>query len=386
MTQLLDDVQANVAELSTKYADDGQARRERRQLHSEDFAELVTAGLHLTGLPRAHGGLWDSPANSVRQYCKLFRTLAHGDPSVALVTTMHPGVLAFWHHGQAAPSDVAPGWQCQLEHVVAAVDGGHWFGTIASEPGANGDLMASRATARHVGPKNHWLLSGDKYMGSGSGITSFMLTVAKPEGTDIPDVFLIETKDHPWDGSTGVKLTREWDGVGMAATQSHAFRFDDMAVARYGWPDYALGLAPHILPFISALFAAVAMGVLDSATTAAREVMLRRGGRAKALERTLWVQAENRYWVAEQAFSGMVSAIERNEESLWSASHGKLAIADLGESIMSDIGRAVGGQSFSRSAPFAQWAADIRALGYLRPPWPLAHEQIFNQLLDRADT
>jgi alkylation response protein AidB-like acyl-CoA dehydrogenase len=377
------EVHAEVARVSADFAADGQARRERRQLDSADFARLADAGLHLTGVPRARGGLWESPAVSVREYCSLYRTLAHGDSSVALVGTMHPTVIAFWLHGQDAPQPDAQQWGEQLEQVITHVSSGKWFGTIASEPGANGDLLASRAVARHVGPDNHWLMSGDKFMGSGSGVTSFMLTVAKPDGADVPDVFLIDTRQQPWDGSTGVLLVREWDGIGMAATQSHAFRFDEMAVARYAWPDHALTLAPTILPFINAMFAAVALGILDNAMAVARSVLHKRGERTKALEKTLWVQAENQYWLAEQALAGMITAVERADDAVWASGHGKLAIAELGESVMHALERAVGGQAFSRSAPFAQWGADIRALGYLRPPWPLAYDQLYAQAAER---
>ena len=101
---------------------------------------------------------------------------------------------------------------------------GHWFGTISSEPGGGGDLMATRATAS---PDSNgvWRVTGDKQMGSGSGVTSFMITFAVPTGEDTPDIFLIDTRELPWDGSRGATLVREWDGHGMAATQSDAFRY-----------------------------------------------------------------------------------------------------------------------------------------------------------------
>ena len=44
---------------------------------------------------------------------------------------------------------------------------------------------------------------------------------------------------------------------------------------------------------------------------------------------------------------------------------------------MTRIGRVIGGASFSRSHPFGQWANDVKALGFLRPPWALTFEQLF---------
>jgi alkylation response protein AidB-like acyl-CoA dehydrogenase len=76
-------------------------------------------------------------------------------------------------------------------------------------------------------------VTGDKHMGSGSGITSFMITIAVPEGEEAPDIFLLDTRELLWDGSRGATLVREWDGHVMAGTQSHAFRFDGVAAERH---------------------------------------------------------------------------------------------------------------------------------------------------------
>jgi alkylation response protein AidB-like acyl-CoA dehydrogenase len=372
-------VASRTVELSRQFASQGQPRRERRQLARADFECLVECGVHLTGLPITQGGLWRSPSLCVRDYASVYRTLARGDASVALVSTMHPTVLAFWLHGQKPPQEHSASWTAQLEHIHEAVRAGHWFGTIASEPGANGDLMATRAAA--VYEDNQWLMSGDKHMGSGSGMTSYMLTVARPEDEEKPDLFLMDTRAQPWDGSTGASLVREWDGIGMQSTQSHAFRFDRISVSRYAWPGHAFTLVNKIMPFINCLFAAVTLGILDAAMAEARANMSGRATTMKSYERTCWVNAENQYWLAAQALEGMIAGVEGPDDATWSAANGKLAIAGLAESCMSAVARTVGGRAYSRSAPFAQWGEDVRALGYLRPPWPLAYDNIFNLAL-----
>ena len=43
-------------------------------------------------------------------------------------------------------------------------------------------------------------VSGDKHFGSGSGVTSFMITTAVPEGEDAPALFVLDVRDRPWDG------------------------------------------------------------------------------------------------------------------------------------------------------------------------------------------
>ena len=63
-----------------------------------------------------------------------------------------------------------------------------------------------------------------------------MITVAVPEGETAPDMFVLDLREAEWDGSSGVTLTAPWDGHGMAATQSHAFSFEEFPVTRMAWP------------------------------------------------------------------------------------------------------------------------------------------------------
>ena len=56
---------------------------------------------------------------------------------------------------------------------------------------------------------------------------------------------------------------------------------------------------------------------------------------------------------------------------------GKTAIAELAESVMNRLCKVMGGGTYSRHSPFGYWFQDVRALGFLRPPWVLAYEQLF---------
>ena len=42
----------------------------------------------------------------------------------------------------------------------------------------------------------------------------------------------------------------------------------------------------------------------------------------------------------------------------------------------------IGGGTFSRRSPFAAWFEDVRALGFLRPPWGLAYDGLFATSFD----
>ena len=227
------DVLDNVRQIADRFAADRRARQLRTVLIRSEFDELAEAGLPLSGVPTDQGGLWESQRTSTRVICELLRTLARGDSSLALVSAMHPSVLAFWLASPVAPEPYTAAWEMQRRAQFEAVVEGAWWGTITSESGSGGDVLNTKAKARvdDVG----YRLTGAKQFGSGSGITSFMITTAVPDDEAEPDWFVLPVKDVPWDGSSGMKLVGEWDGHGMIATQSHGFVFEAYPATRFAW-------------------------------------------------------------------------------------------------------------------------------------------------------
>lgn len=205
--------------IATEWAAQRSERQGRRYLDRADFDRLFKAGFLRTGVPVDQGGLWDGSQRSVRRYADLIYTIARGDPSVALVASMHPVVLATWMDSFAAPEPYAQAWAEQREWCFQTALNGSWWGTVTSEPGSGGDIMKTRAVAETDG-LGGFRLSGDKHFGSGSGVTDYMITTAKPAGQTTPTMFFLRMGNTVWDGSSGVTLTAEWDGHGMSATQS----------------------------------------------------------------------------------------------------------------------------------------------------------------------
>ena len=52
-------------------------------------------------------------------------------------------------------------------------------------------------------------------------------------------------------------------------------------------------------------------------------------------------------------------------------------MAELAERTCCASRRVLGGGTFSQRSPFAHWFEDVRALGFLRPPWGLAYDALF---------
>ena len=267
-------------------------------------------------------------------------------------------------------------------------------------PGAAGDFLATRATAIPVDsdadagagsgadaafdtgtradvlPGDRFALHGEKHFGSGSQLVSFMVTTARIEGVELPAVFAMDLRDQPWDGTSGLRITREWDGMGMKATQSHAVLLDGVEGTPMVWPDALIECGPAVSSLALSLFSAVVSAICDAAMAEAER---RLGGRPlRPYEDVALTQAQVDHWMLTQAMHGLSVTIGRDPTpvALVAATKAKLGMAALAEKLLSELARAVGGGAFSASSPFAAWYEDVRALGYLRPPWALSFDQL----------
>jgi alkylation response protein AidB-like acyl-CoA dehydrogenase len=382
MSPTIADVEAAVAELAAAWKGDRAARQGRRHLDQSDFDRLRDAGFLQLVVPEAMGGMWRSVPESTRAIAGVLRSLAGADPSVALVSSMHPAVVGFW---LAPPDPGREAWTAQRDAVCqTARDGAQW-GTITSEPGSGGDIARTKSLAASDTPAGAALpgatyrVSGDKHFGSGSGVTSFMITTAVPDDDDKPSIFAIDVRDRPWDGSAGLQLIAEWDGAGMAATQSHAMRLEECPAVRMAWDGPIEEITLAAGPLVTNLFTGVVMGILDEAVATARSQLQPKAAELRPYEQVEWARAELDHWMAVQAVEGSLRAVESGDpiRGLYAGIRAKQGVAELAESCLSRITRVIGGGSFARRSPFASWYEDVRALGFLRPPWGLAYDNLF---------
>jgi len=367
----------NVKSVSEQFAQNRGERQLRRELVKSDFDQLRNAGYLLTGVPVEMGGIWENTQKSTRDICNILRILAHGDSSVALVSSMHPAVLSFWLATPEVTPPYQDAWEKQCNHIFqTALDGAFW-GTITSEPGSGGDIAKTKTIANKLSTDHQYKLSGQKHFGSGSGMTSYMITTALEDGTKTPDLFFMNIQDVPFDGSGGVKMIAPWNGHGMIATQSHGMEFKNFPATRCAWPGHIYDLAGKNGAFNACLFTAVIVGIVEVALEAARQRLSKYKDSLRSYEQVEWIKAESEGWLIQQAFEGMLSAVEEDNNSKHIAIQGKMVIAELAESVTRRICRVTGGGSFSRHSPYGFWFEDVRALGFLRPPWGLTYHNLF---------
>jgi alkylation response protein AidB-like acyl-CoA dehydrogenase len=368
-------------EIADEWRSERAERFARGRLDPSDFERLRAAGLTRLPIPVAHGGEWTDVATSLRPICEALRILAAADPSPALVSAMHPAVLSFWLANEAEGHDA---WAHQRTAVVSSAASGSQWGTVTSEPGSGGDVTRTRSIAAPVSgaddidiPGERYAVSGDKHFGSGTGICSFMFTTAVPVGEELPAAFFLDTRALVGGGDVpGFTIAKAWDGVGMSATQSHAVRLDDCRAIRLAWPAELDVLTRGAGAMNLCLFTAVVLGVVDEAIAAADERVRPRAASLRPYEQVEWARAVNDHWLATQAYEGMLRAVESGDAAaaLVAGLRGKSAVAELAEQTLLRIGRVVGGGTYSGSSPFASWFEDVRALGFLRPPWGLAYD------------
>ena len=371
----------NVRELSTSFAADRHDRQRRRDLDSADFEALKSAGLLLTGVPATAGGLFESVSRSTRSIGEILYTLGRADSSVALVSSMHPAVLSLWNATPTVPPPDDETWRAQSRRLAEEAASGCWFGTITSEPGSGGDIARTAAVAR-PGPNDRWSISGQKHFGSGSGQTSLMLTTARPEHESDPDWFLLDMREVPWDGTHGVELTARWDGHGMTATQSHGMLFTDYPATRCAWPGHWRDLSDAASAFITSMFTSVVLGIVEAAIDEARGLLRGRADSLRAYEQVEWANAEQDAWLARQAHEGLLRAAESEHPSARELLLGKTSVARLAEDCLRRLARIMGGGTLARHSPFGFWFEDVRALGFLRPPWGLAYDGLIASAWD----
>jgi alkylation response protein AidB-like acyl-CoA dehydrogenase len=375
-------LQQNINNLAKQFAGQRSERQQRDKLDRADFQKLHATGYPLIAIPASAGGLWESVPKSVRPICQLLRTLSTGDSSLALVSSMHPAVLSYWLSIQdIAGADVD--FQTQCSEIYAGVKAGSFWGTITSEPGSGGDVFKTKTVAIPTTEAHQFTLTGQKHFGSGTGMMDYMVATALPEDEAEPDWFFVDLRNVPADGSAGFKIIGEWDGHGMIATQSHSAQFENFPATRIACTGQLTTIAQRTGGFIGCLFTSVILGIVDVAVETAEQKL--KQSQPTAFEQVEFTRVKMEHWLAQQAFEGMLTAVELQDDPRLEVLQGKTAIAELAESTLNRLCKVVGGGSFSRRSPFGHWFEDVRAFGFLRPPWNLAYTTLIDGLVPHQD-
>jgi hypothetical protein len=164
---------------------------------------------------------------------------------------------------------------------------------------------------------------------------------------------------------------------GCRGLARHRQSFKEFPATCIAWPGQFRLIQENTGALTQYCITAVIVGVVDIALETARRQVAPRRDNLRAYERVEWSKAELEGWLIQQAYEGMLRAMEQDRDRRFHAVQAKTAIAELAESVLRRIGKVIGGGTFSRSSPFGYWYEDVRALGFLRPPWSLSCDQLF---------
>lgn len=213
--------------------------------------ELIAADALLLWVPRAYGGAGVSLAG----FCAITEELASGWPAVGLLLVMPPGVASMYlYPDDHVPAEYRGAWCEQSAWTFGQIAAGRVFAAGNSEPGIS-DINLSRAVARREG--DGWRISGRKVFGSWGQHSDWFQTTARVPDDANPDgraeQFFVATN------SQGVHWNHDWNGLGMAETESHSFVLEDAASPwMMGYP--GVRDAPLPAGWAALPFAAVALG------------------------------------------------------------------------------------------------------------------------------
>ena len=261
--------------------------RENR-FFDEDFEELREAGYLKMAVPQELGGLGLSLAEVARQQ----RRLAYYAPATALGVNMHiywTGVAAdLWRSGDHS-----------LEWLLRATAAGEVFAAGHAESGNDIPILLSTTKAERV--DGGYVFTGHKFFGSLTPVWTYLgihgMDTSDPANPKVVHGFMPRS-------STGWRIEKTWDVLGMRATASHDTILDGAFVPdKYiacVTPPGAAGVCPFVLSIFAwglTGFANVYYGIARRALDTAIEQV--KNKKSMALSRPMAYHAEVQHSIAE---------------------------------------------------------------------------------------
>ena len=315
---------------------------------SESIDALRGAGLLAAGVPTELGGL----GGDNRDLAALQRELAHHCGSTALATSMHQHVVCFtaWRYRRGLPGAEATLRRVAEEGIVLVSTGG-------------GDWTHPRGTAVRV--EGGFRVSGTKRFASQSVAGTAMSTMATYD--DPEEGLRVLNLAVPF-ASDGVRVSDNWDTLGMRGTASNDVVLDDVFVPDervlanrpYGVIDPPLQVIGSVaFPIVSAVYLGVAEAAFAAAVDAAR---------SRADDPTVRRQVglmQHRLQVASWTLDGVFDLVgpdpQPSAETLAAVMIAKREIALAGIEVCDLAMDVAGGSAFFRGSVVERCYRDIRA-------------------------
>jgi alkylation response protein AidB-like acyl-CoA dehydrogenase len=329
-----------------------------------DFDDLRAAGLLGLMVPTRLGG----PGAGFTDYARIAMALGAGAGATALVYNMHAsvtGALAGTPDDVARALGVPESYFAMRDEALRRAAAGALFAVAMSERGAGSRL--SKLTTAYEPVEKGFRITGSKTFVSGAGHADLYLVAAKRAGSDPAQVshFLVPAGD-------GLTVERTWDSMGMRATGSDDLHLDVEigADALLGGIEGLTLLLAQVMPqWLVASYAAVYVGVAESAVTAAVEHLQKRNLTHLPAVRARVGRAETRVEAARLTVleaARRVDAAPGDPETnrwVWRA---KLLAGETAMEVAASMLEAAGTSATRRGSPLERIYRDARC-GSLQP-------------------
>ena len=327
-----------------------------------DIDDLREAGLLGLMVPETLGGM----GATFSTYVRVARELAMGSGATALIFNMHASVTGAL---ATTPDDLARAFGATDEFfaardvVLQAAATGSLYQVAMSERGAGSRF--SQMTTSYAPEADGWRLRGRKTFCTGAGHADGYLIVAKSVDGQRLSQFLVPASDE-------MVVEQTWDALGMRATASN-----DLVLDVHATRDTLLGgveglaplLAQAMPQWLDASYAAVYVGVAESAVAAATDEIVARSlahlpavrarlGRADAATQAAWL-------AVLEAARRIDEAPGAPDTNRW-VYRAKLLAGDTAMTVAASMVEACGTTATRRGAPLERLFRDARC-GSLQP-------------------
>lgn len=352
---LLDEVRAVAASFAERDAKDPD------RYPAENVDALRSIGLLSAAFPKHLGGR-DARLSELTESIE---AIASASPSTALLVCMPVGLAVVYATcGSAIPEEHRTSWNAQVARAAADYEKGEIYAACNSEKGAGGSLAATKTTAR-PDDRGAMILRGEKILASfGAHAHWFFSTAELPEGG--VEFFILDAKQK------GVTVRDDWNGFGMRSTESHSVSLDDVRARELlGFPGFIERAQP-----VSAwhpLFAAISLGCAWT--------MIEGLGKPTPNSPVLRARVSDALMRYESLRAYLLETASRFRPAAGAAYRARVFrtksyVTQESTKLCAELFALSGGRHYARTSRLARALADSFAGTALRPPLPLALDDL----------
>jgi alkylation response protein AidB-like acyl-CoA dehydrogenase len=329
---------------------------------TENYVDLRDAGLLTLRVPARYGGHGVDPLT----FAMCILAVARGCASTGLTLTMHTNVLGSFVGGLGTAEQ-------RRRYFAEAVEAGRLFASITSEPGASARDRFVLSTTFTPDDAGGYHVQGTKHFCSLADAADYFFVSGIVEGSGGGPDNLVSAMIRS--DMSGVRVTGEWDAVGMRATASHTVSFDTVASAEsvFGppgrlltadWGSFSLGYAAVYLGIAEAAYDHITDHVTSRSWTPDGETMIHHPATQQTIGQMSVAIQSGRLMLVDAALT------DRNADptgAVLAVNRAKQYCAEVGVSVTDAAMRLAGGGGLLKSSPLERLRRDALS-GPVMPP------------------